>query len=228
MSVLMERRMCSGYTVDRRTVNTVLDHLEKEQKLQLLTVRTSVLQPDADPAGVAGLSDVGDAGDADVPAPVVAKVVLVTVPGVTAEDERVRRVLGRWSQLQAEKAEGMKRAIRRQNLLACESPVEVMVIRLLGVMFACYSKGPPVTPVTQTEPAELAGPEAPAIATEVTVEQVLEGSPVVRWVCLYGHQNHPEVVEKEEVCEEVKVMWKKGLEEDLRVLNVAAGERDEK
>ena len=223
--------MCSGYTVDRRTVNTVLDHLEKEQKLQLLTVRTSVLQPDADSAGVAGvagLSDVGDAGDADVPAPVVAKVVLVTVPGVTAEDERVRRVLGRWSQLQAEKAEGMKRAIRRQNLLACESPVEVMVIRLLGVMFACYSKGPPVPPVTQTEPAELAGPEAPAIATEVTVEQVLEDSPVVRWVCLYGHQNHPEVVEKEEVCEEVKVMWKKGLEEDLRVLNVAAGGRDER
>lgn len=199
---MTSRSICAGYTVDRRTVSAVMDHLVKEQKAQLLTVHTA-LNPAADPA------DSEDPMDPmDGTTPTLVKVVLVTVPGVTAEDERVRHVLGRWSQLQAEKAEAVKKAMRRQSLLACESPVEATAIRLLGVMVACFEK---------------AG-EAPV---EATVEQVLAGSPAVRWLCLYGHQKHPEVVEKEEVSEEVRNAWLQGLEKDLSVLNVALSERTE-
>ena len=196
---MTSRSICAGYTVDRRTVSAVMDPQVKEQKAQLLTVHTA-LNPAAGPA------DSEDPMDGTTPT--LVKVVLVTVPGVTAEDERVRRVLGRWSQLQAEKAETVKKAMRRQSLLACEGPVEATVIRLLGVMVVCFEK---------------AG-EAPA---EATVEQVLAGSPAVRWLCLYGHQKHPEVVEKEEVSEEVRNAWLQGLEKDLSVLNVALSERTE-
>lgn len=205
------RSICAGYTVDRRTVSAVVDHLVKEQKAQLLTVHTA-LNPEADPEDLTDPTDPTDPmGPMDKmggTTPTLVKVVMVTVPGVPAEDERVRRVLGRWSQLQAEKAEAVKKAMRRQSLLACEGPVEATAIRLLGVMVACFEK---------------AG-EAPV---EATVEQVLGGSPAVRWLCLYGHQKHPEVVEKEEVSEEVRNAWRQGLEKDLSVLNVAAGERSE-
>lgn len=46
---MTSRSICAGYTVDRRTVSAVMDHLVKEQKAQLLTVHTA-LNPAADPA----------------------------------------------------------------------------------------------------------------------------------------------------------------------------------
>ena len=77
---MTSRSICAGYTVDRRTVSAVMDHLVKEQKAQLLTVHTA-LNPAADPADSEDPLDPMDPMDPmDGTAPTLVKVVLVTVP----------------------------------------------------------------------------------------------------------------------------------------------------
>lgn len=144
----------------------------------------------------------------DGTAPTLVKVVLVTVPGVTAEDERVRHVLGRWSQLQAEKAEAVKKAMRRQSLLACESPVEATAIRLLGVMVACFEKAGEAAGGGDSGTGA-GGFSSGAVAVSIWAPEAPGG----------GGEG--------EVSEEVRNAWLQGLEKDLSVLNVALSERTE-
>ena len=165
--------------MDRRTVASVIDHLVKKEQAQQLVVTT--------------------ASEGEKPA--MQKVVLVTLPGVTAEDDRVHQTVARWSAQQAEKMDAMKNALRRQSLLECVDAMPVMIARLLGVM---------VLLSTHLEEEE----------ETCTVEALLSRVTPVQWVCMYGHHAHSEVLDNQ-VSDEVKAAWRDQLQADLVTLNVA-------
>ena len=175
---MRRRRSCNQYTVDRRTVASVIDHLVKKEQAQQLVVTT--------------------ASEGEKAA--MQKVVLVTLPGVTAEDDRVHQTVARWAAQQAEKMDAMKSELRRQSLLECVDAMPVMIVRLLGLM---------VLLSTHLEEEETC-----------SVEVLLSRVTPVQWVCMYGHHAHSEVLDNQ-VSDEVAAAWREELQSDLVTLNVA-------
>ena len=177
--MVRSRRSCDQYTVDRRTVASVIDHLVKKKQAQQLVITT------------ASLNEKSTA---------MQKVVLVTLPGVTAEDDRVHQAMARWSAQQVEKMDAMKSELRRQSLLECLDALPVMIVRLLGVM---------VLLSTHLEEE-----------STCDVETLLSRVTPVQWVCMYGHHGHSEVLDNR-VSDEVTAVWREQLQIDLVSLNVA-------